>query len=954
MLPLIAVALQILTVCTSLLTITNTYRKQNALVPLTEHPSLARAAVQQANAMCARKSLVHNNLSDRLAAVDFVGTRIGENIARSIENDEQRVFEVWLKSDMHKDNIAGDYEFVGVGKCVDVDGYFYYVEIFGKRARDDVCKTSPADKLCEHRIEKGNEKVKTKRTIRLIIDRNARDNTPTKENNSATATGYGINYGYNTNSISYSDFLVYYDQFLKNYLSSFQAKDDRTVNEINEKLKSIDEQLSKLLGKADEKETKNSAEGRSDSSHMEHGNGKNIISIHNSNDSMSYSGGNNDRNRTNDRDSKDSGDENNGSNDGNGGSNHEIRQGSNNGQGNESNRQGSNNGQSNESNRQGNESNNRDSNAVDDASTATKDNNSGSSGNSVKDNTDSGNGGKTVESDPSSSMNSSAADKPKNNVRVPIVVSDKSNEKRRNVLLIDLKDLLESIGNIKNVEDSGAGNGKESGAEEKKKNGEKETDAQQNKVHGNENGKVDDDPHSTDARDGANGSKAGDGESTGTNDQRGNVDKKDGGSGRKNGTENKNDSEGQKADKKEGIETAENNSEINLGSDVKSLVEILKQLKEGKNPKMEKGNTNANTREKNTTEQNDNQQDMNGDLRFVIKIGNNGIENENEIGELIDVLKKITKSKKEKDSDTDKESDSPNDANKNKPKDEGQSQEDGSDEGGNELILKELVSLIGKLERIRTGESAKDLRKEEEGGDKKEMANWVKGLKSIIEGYKEENKDNAGNKQDNHSNETDDKKTDGNKNGKNAKDSDKEKDSGNGKDNSHDTDSEKDSNGNRTKNTEKNDKKIKTRDNGKDSDPSAEKDTSDKDTKNERNRNKKKDEDDSNNEDKDDRKDGNGSETKESGTNTGKRKHANVVRVRRRYNPFNLNQTKILTKLAELCRLLSASDNMNGLNYKNVSKLCIDNENRLDDEVYGDNEQIEIGIPLYYGAQLIN
>ncbi|ELQ76492.1 putative CAP domain protein [Trachipleistophora hominis] len=970
MLPLITIAVHTLTIYTSLLTITNEYRAQNALAPLAVHPSLTRAASQQANTMCTRKSLVHNNLSGRLAAVDFVGARIGENIARSVENDEHRVFEVWLKSEMHRDNIVGDYEFVGEGKCVDGDGYFYYVEIFGRRARDTDGKDCGDGTSCgeigartgisavkydvpeQHgntvKYDDGN--TKTKRTIRLIIDRSSsNDNHPKNDPNTPNTIGYissyGANTGYNTNTISYSDFLVYYDQFLKNYLSSLQTKDECTIKEINEKLKSIDGQLSRLLGRGNEREVNGGNDKCSGSCGVRGGGYEPVYDDNVKNVSDDKEG---DKSRDNGRNENDDNVKN--VNDQNVKNVNDDKEGD----------KSRDNGKK-ENNDNAKNVNDTDINKINDK--PENDNNSTSKNiNKVNNRSENENKNGNKNTADEGDSNTSSPEKPKNDVRVPIVVSDKKNEKRRNVLLINLKDLLGNIPNTSIIDEN---------TNNDKGNGEMATNTQQNKGPDNRN-------------DDENGGNAND---KGEN----------GGNNTKNSTKSKDD---QNASAKN-----ENNGEINMGSDVKGLAEILEHLKIGK--KTENSNVDPENGKESAGQSND-KHEMDDDLRFVIKIGNNGIENENEINKLISVLKKIAEGKdtptneggdknkqgelerqnedgknkqeelegqngdgkrkteekdngdknkqeelegqngdgkkkpeqnedgKNKQEESDKQNgdgkrktEEKDNGDKNKQKQaEKQNKENENDETGKELILKELISLIGKLERIRTGESAKDLKKEEQSENKPEILNWVKGLKSIIEKYNEESGDKAKNGHENERERIDDR----NKNGKMSKDGDTSKDNQSKRSDKDKNDGEK-TMSNSPDDSDKNKNSSMNRKETVSNSPDDGKKTKDGDETNDQNG------------------DGNKNAARNS---TGNSRPANTVKIRKRYNPFSLNQTKITTKLAELCRLLSASDKMNSFNYTNMSKLCTENENGLDDEVYGSNDQIEIGVPLYYGAQLMD
>lgn len=124
----------------NMLILTNTYRLKSHLNPLSIHPGLQRSAQSHADYLCSINRLTHSEpfqktLSDRLLHFDYVGEKIGENLAREEGSDYEEVFRIWKNSKEHERNLLGDYSDIGIGTCKEKERY--WVMIFGKKRLND-------------------------------------------------------------------------------------------------------------------------------------------------------------------------------------------------------------------------------------------------------------------------------------------------------------------------------------------------------------------------------------------------------------------------------------------------------------------------------------------------------------------------------------------------------------------------------------------------------------------------------------------------------------------------------------------------------------------------------------------------------------------------------------------------------------------------------------------------
>jgi len=124
-----------------LIQLTNTYRRGLGLTELAINPRLTQAAVNKAKNLLAEQYFSHTSpagkkFSDWVKEVNYAYFYVGENLAIDFDNP-QEVFEAWLASPKHKENIErSEFQEIGVA---DLKGRFdgreteIVVQLFGSR-----------------------------------------------------------------------------------------------------------------------------------------------------------------------------------------------------------------------------------------------------------------------------------------------------------------------------------------------------------------------------------------------------------------------------------------------------------------------------------------------------------------------------------------------------------------------------------------------------------------------------------------------------------------------------------------------------------------------------------------------------------------------------------------------------------------------------------------------------
>ena len=124
------------------LRLTNAYRSSRSLAPLREAPTLALLARGHSSDLARRgpTHVDHLGLRSRFerASESISLTAFSENVARMGRKRPRPanwVVESWVASGVHRKNIEGDYDLVGVGVFLREDGYYFFTQIFGGTAQ---------------------------------------------------------------------------------------------------------------------------------------------------------------------------------------------------------------------------------------------------------------------------------------------------------------------------------------------------------------------------------------------------------------------------------------------------------------------------------------------------------------------------------------------------------------------------------------------------------------------------------------------------------------------------------------------------------------------------------------------------------------------------------------------------------------------------------------------------
>lgn len=144
-----------------LIELTNQYRQENNLPPLTVNPRLTQAAVNKAMDLLNRQYFAHTapdgkKFSEWIKEVDYDYFYVGENLAIDFENNKD-IFQAWLNSPTHQENILKpQYQEIGIAALAGKyrqRATVVVVQLFGSRvlgAENTVVPTSATSNQLDH------------------------------------------------------------------------------------------------------------------------------------------------------------------------------------------------------------------------------------------------------------------------------------------------------------------------------------------------------------------------------------------------------------------------------------------------------------------------------------------------------------------------------------------------------------------------------------------------------------------------------------------------------------------------------------------------------------------------------------------------------------------------------------------------------------------------------------
>lgn len=118
----------------SILEMVNAERDRRGLAPMTWHDQVAVAALAHSTDMAARGVMSHtgsdgSNAGDRLRRAGFAWTAWGENIAAGFDSGAA-VFDAWMASPGHRNQILGNFTYVGIAAVAAPNGTPYWTMDF--------------------------------------------------------------------------------------------------------------------------------------------------------------------------------------------------------------------------------------------------------------------------------------------------------------------------------------------------------------------------------------------------------------------------------------------------------------------------------------------------------------------------------------------------------------------------------------------------------------------------------------------------------------------------------------------------------------------------------------------------------------------------------------------------------------------------------------------------------
>ncbi|KAI5181272.1 hypothetical protein NEOKW01_1491 [Nematocida sp. AWRm80] len=144
------------------------YREEKGLRPLVYSMELEDAARESAEMLLKSNGILKQNIDlwSLAKKYKFNPGSIGENIGKS-HNPERNgldIFEEWIKSDTHKENItdANEYTHIGIYKLIGESKTFYVSAMFGRTATENIPKSK------EDPIENSNLSVTSTRQSKEV------------------------------------------------------------------------------------------------------------------------------------------------------------------------------------------------------------------------------------------------------------------------------------------------------------------------------------------------------------------------------------------------------------------------------------------------------------------------------------------------------------------------------------------------------------------------------------------------------------------------------------------------------------------------------------------------------------------------------------------------------------------------------------------------------------------
>ncbi len=218
----------------------NKAREAEKLGPLKADPKLEAAAKVQAKDQADRGKMDHiggdgSTPAERIAAQGYRYKTAGENVAMG-QTSSRQVFEGWMNSPHHKDNILGNFTEIGAACYVSEDGIPYWCVTFGTpwpEVKPEEASTAMLLAVNEAREREKLDPVKTDEILKAAAMRHATEQSEAgqflpADSDGQTPTKRAQKAGYRAGSIAQSDAMGQTDP-AKAVTSWLESEDSKKV-----------------------------------------------------------------------------------------------------------------------------------------------------------------------------------------------------------------------------------------------------------------------------------------------------------------------------------------------------------------------------------------------------------------------------------------------------------------------------------------------------------------------------------------------------------------------------------------------------------------------------------------------------------------------------------------------------------------------------------------------------
>lgn len=129
-----AEVLSVKSIETEILNLINDYRLGNGLTKIKQLPVIKSQTLEHTEYMVTKSSVSHDNFHKRKTYLqsNANAVSVGENVAYGYSSAKS-VVNAWIKSDGHRKNLEGNFNYFNISAEKDASGKWYYTNIFIKK-----------------------------------------------------------------------------------------------------------------------------------------------------------------------------------------------------------------------------------------------------------------------------------------------------------------------------------------------------------------------------------------------------------------------------------------------------------------------------------------------------------------------------------------------------------------------------------------------------------------------------------------------------------------------------------------------------------------------------------------------------------------------------------------------------------------------------------------------------